>query len=131
DFAGELVEDPRINGVPAGRRMQVVHDHLVLSVEGLVEGTNTVESVFRSRVAAAGTPLTRYHDNAEAADYLYTLLVPADAHGLFPCFDQPDLKARFELSLSVPQDWVVVANGAERDTAGDPLAPDVSAGEQD
>ena len=35
-----------------------------------------------------------------ASDYVYSLFVPADASTLFPCFDQPDLKARFVWSLS-------------------------------
>ena len=45
-------------------------------------------------------------------DYLYTLLVPDRASTVFPCFDQPDLKARYTLKLSIPKDWVAVGNGA-------------------
>ena len=54
-------------------------------------------------------------------DFLYSLFVPARAHLAFPCFDQPDLKARYTLELAVPADWEAVANGAElsRDTSGD------------
>jgi aminopeptidase N len=51
------------------------------------------------------------HDAVDNADYLYTLLVPADANQLFPCFDQPDLKARVSLSLTTPRGWTAVANG--------------------
>jgi aminopeptidase N len=47
------------------------------------------------------------------AEFLYSLFVPARAHLAFPCFDQPDLKARFSLTLDVPAEWEVVANGAE------------------
>ena len=43
-------------------------------------------------------------------DFLYTLLVPARARELFPCFDQPDLKARFDLSLVVPPAWTAASN---------------------
>ena len=46
-------------------------------------------------------------------DFLYTIFVPARAHLTFPCFDQPDLKARYTLELTVPADWQAVANGAE------------------
>ena len=48
-------------------------------------------------------------------DFLYTLFVPARAHLAFPCFDQPDLKARYKLTLEVPAAWRAVANGAETD----------------
>ncbi|MFT5910280.1 MAG: aminopeptidase N [Paraglaciecola sp.] len=43
-------------------------------------------------------------------EFLYTLFVPANAHTAFPCFDQPNLKATYELSLSIPKDWKAVAN---------------------
>jgi aminopeptidase N len=46
-------------------------------------------------------------------EFLYTLFVPARARLTFPCFDQPDLKARYTLTLEVPADWQAVANGAE------------------
>ena len=47
-------------------------------------------------IAASGASIIKTHD-ADGSDYLYTLLVPADANQLFPCFDQPDLKARVTL----------------------------------
>ena len=49
-------------------------------------------------------------------EYLYSLFVPAHARSVFPCFDQPDLKARFTLSLEVPEDWTAVSNTAATDT---------------
>ena len=45
-------------------------------------------------------------------EFLYTLLVPDRARTLFPCFDQPDMKSLFTLSLEVPSSWQAVANGA-------------------
>ena len=44
-------------------------------------------------------------------NFLYTLLVPDRARTLFPCFDQPDLKALYKLSLEIPTHWKAVANG--------------------
>ncbi len=43
-------------------------------------------------------------------DYMYTLFVPAHAHSAFPCFDQPDLKATFQLTLTIPDSWKCVGN---------------------
>ena len=43
-------------------------------------------------------------------EYLYTLFVPDRARFAFPCFDQPDLKARFRLDLELPDAWRAVAN---------------------
>jgi len=45
-------------------------------------------------------------------DFLYTLFVPDRASTAFPCFDQPDLKARYTLQLRIPAGWQAVANGA-------------------
>lgn len=44
-------------------------------------------------------------------DMLYTLLVPDRCRTLMPCFDQPDIKARFKLTLKIPSRWRAVANG--------------------
>ena len=47
-------------------------------------------------------------------DFLYALFVPARAHLALPVFDQPDLKARWSLTLTYPADWLAVSNGASR-----------------
>ena len=51
-------------------------------------------------------------------DSCYTLFVPARAQLAFPCFDQPDLKARWTLTLDVPAGWRAVTNGAETGARG-------------
>lgn len=81
------------------------------------------DNVFTSTFTAGDGPLNRRDG------FLYTLLVPARARELFPCFDQPDLKARYELSLALPSSWTAVSNapgalkdGAWRFESSDPLA---------
>lgn len=110
DFAGEWLSLETLNGRPVGDRARVIADHVVLPGDMLVPLENRIEARFRSRIAATGTPLTRYVDSSDGAEYLYTLLVPADAHALFPCFDQPDLRAEFRLTLTIPTDWVAIGN---------------------
>lgn len=44
-------------------------------------------------------------------EFLYTLFVPDRASTAFPCFDQPDLKALYKLTLNVPAGWKAIANG--------------------
>jgi aminopeptidase N len=90
---------------------QLANGHIVIPVTELDTGENTVEIVFRAGEGA----LTR---NPE---FLYTLFVPALAHTVFPSFDQPDLKARYSLELTIPQGWQALANGAEvaREETGD------------
>lgn len=73
--------------------------HIVISPEVLVLGKNKITISF-----IAGNLSLNRND-----DFLYTLLVPDRASTLFPCFDQPDIKATYILSLSVPKDWSVLA----------------------
>ena len=56
----------------------------------------------------AGDESLNRHD-----DFLYSLFVPARAHLAIPCFDQPDLKARYSITLEVPSTWAAVSNAAE------------------
>ena len=104
-----FVESVTVEGSDAD--FQHVNGHIVIAPEALDAGENTVEIAFR-----AGEPAL--HRNPE---FLYTLFVPALAHTVFPVFDQPDLKARYTLDLTVPADWLAVSNGAEasREPVGD------------
>ncbi len=93
--------------------------HVRVRAELLRAGENEMDLTFVSEIAPSGASIIRFDDRSDGSRYLYTLLVPADANQLFPCFDQPDLKARVTLWLTTPPGWTVVANGSEaaRDSA--------------
>src|SRR6185436_11027008 len=84
-----------------------VNEHLVIPAEATKAGDNEFVVEF-----IAGDEALNRND-----EFLYSLFVPARAHRTFPCFDQPDLKARFTLTLDVPEGWTTVANGAESSRA--------------
>ena len=109
DFRGLGYAQTTANGVPVVPRAE--HGHLVIAGSALRDGENEVQLDFTSAIAPAGASVIRVHDAVDNADYLYTLLVPADANQLFPCFDQPDLKGRVSLALTTPRGWTAVANG--------------------
>src|SRR5215813_3710813 len=88
--------------------------HIVLSARHFKSGENTIKMDFETGVAAANRPIIRYQDRDDGSEYVYTLFVPMDASLAFPCFDQPDLKARFTLTTSVPTAWTVVTNTREQ-----------------
>ncbi len=52
-------------------------------------------------------------------EFLYTLLVPDRARTLFPCFEQPDMKASYTLALTIPEEWVAVSNTPVQSEATD------------
>jgi aminopeptidase N len=98
----------RVNGKPA--RAKLDREHLIVPTKLLRPGRNRLTFSFESPIAASGSAVTRYLDREDRAEYVYTLFVPSDASSAFPCFDQPDLKARFKLELLLPRAWTAVGN---------------------
>ena len=86
-------------------------NHIRVPASALLNTENSLEFSFVTDIAASGASIIKTHDT-DGSDYLYTLLVPADANQLFPCFDQPDLKARVTFHLRAPLEWNVLANGS-------------------
>src|SRR5204862_4278900 len=85
-------------------------EHLIFN-EGVVAGENIIKLDFTSPILTSGSAITRYVDKQDGAEYIYSLFVPSDASTAFPVFDQPDLKARFELhDVRIPLDWTMVSN---------------------
>jgi aminopeptidase N len=94
----------KVNG--QSRPIRLVNEHLILDGGFLVIGSNTVQIEF-----IAGDGALNRND-----DYLYTLFVPDRARTAFPCFDQPDLKAVFELKVTIPAAWTIIANANLKDS---------------
>ena len=85
--------------------------HIRIPERHLRTGRNELRFRFATPIAASATSIIRFDEPGGDERYLYTLLVPSDAHQLFPSFDQPDLKAVFRTELTVPEGWRVLANG--------------------
>ena len=67
----------------------------------------------------SGEGLHRFTDPADGRVYLYSDLETFDAHRVYACFDQPDMKATYELAVTAPADWQVVSNMAAESSIGD------------
>lgn len=87
-----------------------VQDHIVISAAQLSAGPLSVEIHFQSTDSALN----------RQSDFLYTLFVPDNASTAYPVFEQPDIKARYRLSLSIPADWQALANGQLLSRQADP-----------
>ena len=66
----------------------------------------------------SGEGLHRFTDPSDGNVYMYSDLETFDAHRIYACFDQPDMKATYELTVRAPEGWLVVSN----------MAPDVDDG---
>ncbi|HEV7622356.1 MAG TPA: aminopeptidase, partial [Flavisolibacter sp.] len=82
------------------------NEHIIISPDYLRKGRNNLSFNF-----TAGNLSLNRND-----DYLYTLLVPDRARTVFPCFDQPDLKARYQLNLTIPKNWNAVSSAPVKDS---------------
>jgi aminopeptidase N len=109
DFRGTALSNVMVNGVGAATTFNGAH--VVIPATVVRPGENVVAADFETLIAPAGAAIIKVHDDKDGANYLYTLLVPSDANLLFPCFDQPDLKARLTLTLVIPSGWSAMANG--------------------
>ncbi|MEO6726226.1 MAG: M1 family aminopeptidase [Blastocatellia bacterium] len=113
DATGKVTEGTirnlTVNGQPVSGAQQT-GGHIVLPPRYFKAGENIITLDFESDVATAGRPVIRYKDRDDGSEYVYTLFVPMDASLAFPCFDQPDLKARFMLTLAMPENWAAISN---------------------
>src|SRR6202034_3572453 len=86
-----------------------------------LQATNELRVVAECAYSRSGEGLHRFTDPSDGGIYLYSDLETFDAHRVYACFDQPDLKASFEFSVIAPEDWLVLSNMAA-DGGGEPVA---------
>ncbi|MCD9185701.1 MAG: ERAP1-like C-terminal domain-containing protein [Pyrinomonadaceae bacterium] len=104
---GQIVKETVQNGV---FDYAIDKEHLIISKKFLKTGENTIRIKFASPIKTSGAAVTRYVDKEDGAEYVYSLFVPSDASTAFPVFDQPDLKAKFQLNVFAPYGWKVISN---------------------
>ncbi|MFN0108274.1 MAG: M1 family metallopeptidase [Blastocatellia bacterium] len=110
---GKIIEgtirNVTVNGKAATGVIQK-NGHIILPAELFAVGENSIKLDFESGIATANRPVIRHKDQDDGSEYIYTLFVPMDASLAFPCFDQPDLKARFTFAAEAPESWTVIGN---------------------
>ncbi|MCH5309689.1 MAG: ERAP1-like C-terminal domain-containing protein [Prevotella sp.] len=99
DFQGELTGCYVYAGKKKNKRKLIPvtykDEHIIIPMKALQAGQNKVELNFTSLDKA----LNRHQD------YMYSLFVPDKARSVFPCFDQPDLRARYLTDIKAPSGW--------------------------
>jgi aminopeptidase N len=83
--------------------------YIVLNQSLLVDGHNTVEVEFTREHSTNGEGLHRFVDPVDGKVYLYSHFEPAAAQQMFAVFDQPDLKASYQINVHAPKDWQVIS----------------------
>ncbi|MFD9964340.1 aminopeptidase N [Amycolatopsis sp. NPDC058986] len=115
DVVAEGVRSATLNGTELDVSAYVEDDGIALP--GLAESNELVVTA-DCRYMNTGEGLHRFVDPVDDGVYLYTQFETADAKRMFACFDQPDLKSVYRLTVTAPKDWKVISN-ALVESAGD------------
>lgn len=114
DFHAGQMDQLTVNG----RQASVSYNgHYVILPKALLnKGENQIEAKFRHDFSRQGKGLHQFKDPEDNRVYIYSDLEPFDANHIFPSFDQPDLKATYQMKVTAPSEWVVVTSVRESST---------------
>ncbi|GGV67603.1 aminopeptidase [Streptomyces griseoloalbus] len=89
-----------------------------LPLKNLTAGEHELRVDARMRYSRTGEGMHRFTDPTDGETYVYTQLFMDDVQRVFAAFDQPDLKAVFDLAVTAPESWTVLANGITEHLGG-------------
>ncbi len=87
-----------------------------LPLKNLTAGEHELRVEAGMRYSRTGEGMHRFTDPTDGETYVYTQLFLDDVQRVFAAFDQPDLKAVFDLTVTAPEGWNVLANGVTEHT---------------
>ena len=113
NFVGEI-NSLNLNGNKI-EKFNFEKHRLILDINTLKEGQNKLHILYSGDYNHNGVGLHQYTDPSDKKEYLYTQFEPYDCNRLFPCFDQPDIKAKLNLKVIAPKEWIVLSNSSEKE----------------
>jgi aminopeptidase N len=108
DLVAPTVHEVTLNG-DALDPAEVFQDSRI-ALPGLLEGPNVLRVVADCAYTNTGEGLHRFVDPVDDQAYLYTQFEVPDARRVFASFEQPDLKATFQFTVTAPEGWTVISN---------------------
>ncbi len=109
DLVADSLHDVRVNGVTVNDLTRRVGSFDIPETY-LRAGQNDITVHYTGAYSQTGQGLCHMVDPVDGKEYFYTNLEPYGAHRVFPCFDQPDIKARFSTTVTTPTDWRLIGN---------------------
>ncbi len=110
DFENGDISNLEINSVKALNSPAFFEGSIKLPIANLKIGDNTVIVEYSKPYSRNGSGLHRFQDPQDNSIYFYTQFEAFHANKVFPCFDQPDLKANFQLNLKTPKDFKAISS---------------------
>jgi aminopeptidase N len=108
ELSAPAVREIVLNGEPVPSE---AFDGNRIAISGLA-ADNELRVVADCAYVNTGEGLHRFVDPVDEEVYLYSQFETYDAHRVYACFDQPDLKASFAFDIVAPAHWQVVTNMA-------------------
>jgi aminopeptidase N len=108
DLSAPAVREITLNGSRVGPES---FDGDRIRLDGLA-AANELRVAAECAYSRSGEGLHRFTDPADGNVYMYTDLETFDAHRVYACFDQPDLKATFQFEVTARPGWLVISNMA-------------------
>ncbi|WP_165218115.1 aminopeptidase N [Schaalia sp. ZJ1691] len=106
DLVSQNVHSIRLNGTDLS---PVIHQDHRIPLEGL-QSHNVLEVDADCQYMHTGEGLHRFTDPADGKDYCYSQFEVPDARRVYTTFEQPDLKADFQVTVTAPAGWKVFSN---------------------
>ncbi|HEX3823568.1 MAG TPA: aminopeptidase N [Mycobacteriales bacterium] len=107
DITADRILAATLNGEPIDIDANFTGQRLALRPAA---GDNVLHVVANCVYSRTGEGLHRFVDPVDKEVYLYSQFETFDAHRMFACFDQPDLKATFAFTVDAPEAWRVLSN---------------------
>jgi aminopeptidase N len=108
DLVAPTVHEVVLNG-DALDPAEVFQDSRI-ALPSLLAGHNELRVVADCAYTNTGEGLHRFVDPVDQQAYLYTQFEVPDARRVFASFEQPDLKATFQFTVTAPEGWTVISN---------------------
>lgn len=89
----------------------------VLQIEYSGTMNNVMAGFYRSKYKPVVTPAASVPKDDEYHYMFSTQFESSDARRAFPCFDEPNLKATFDVQIEIPEDQVALSNMPEKNVS--------------
>jgi aminopeptidase N len=111
DYVGQKIHQIHVNGTPVTLITNYWRENRIYFPNSdLRPGGNEVIISYTNTYNHDGQGFHQFTDPEDNQEYLYTNFEPFDAHKLFPCFDQPNIKGHFKLCVTAPSLWKILSN---------------------
>ena len=107
DFVGGTVQEIVVNGTSLDPA-EYYRDSRVRIPDLLADNEVTIRAT--GHYTNTGEGLHRFVDPVDGEVYLYSQFEVPDCRRMFPVFEQPDLKASYQFTVTAPEHWQVISN---------------------